>query len=184
MLYKSGSTIKIIVKVIFTIYCILAVLVFAGTVFAAIETENVWMILAGTVAAPLIVFIAWLSSLVMYAYGELTESAVEINETLKEMKKLQQLPQNPGPREPQRCADEFTIADRSAHRENREPAPMREYAQPAMPVSEVEPAAEPAFHFPPAPPLATSDDWICPNCGKKLQKNHRFCAICGTPQPK
>ncbi len=167
MLKKSGKHIKTVVKVVYVIYWIAAVLALAGAVYYAVVTEEPLIAVAGIAGAAAVIFIAWLGSLAMYAYGEIAESAVEMNETLKELLRLQQeaprIQTVPAPA-PAPAQDPVSTRTQTWERPW-EPAP-------AVPAAPVEP--------PVAVPQAI--EWKCPNCGKMLQEDHRFCDNCGAPR--
>ncbi len=159
MLKKSGKSIKTVVKVIYILYWIVAVLLFLASILLAVQRSYPLIAVAGAAAAALVIFIAWLSSLMMYAYGEIAEAAVEMNETLKEIKRLQQ----------------------EAPKIQTVPA-----APAKAPTAERPHSWERPWEPAPAAPVETpvpANEWKCPNCGKKLPMEHRFCDDCGTSRP-
>jgi len=193
MFKNSGKKIMGFVKFVFALSVILAVLALVGGVLYAVSefsystSTMVLMIVGCVLGAALFVLLSFLSLLGLYAFGELTQSNLEIQRILTEM---------------QASSSRITA---QPYRENVRTVPRREEPRPAAP-KPAAPAPVEEPELPPQPERTASfamdykaaagapvipvagageahaqEQLICSKCGAKHGPAANNCRYCGNP---
>lgn len=189
MFKNSGKKIMGFVNFVFYLNLVLALLAaVGGTVYVHMEYEELtYTLLAAVVALAavlLYMLLVFLSLLSLYAFGELTQSNVEIKQLLQQLvDRGREEPESgaaahaapaapaPTPRSPmlekRYPVTPYVPEEPVRTPPAREPAPVQTAAAPA-PVQTVAAPAQPAIVF-------------CPKCGGKHSPTATHCRYCATP---
>ncbi len=151
----------------------------AGFTFRSDVTGILMGLAAGLIVAAVMIFVAWLSQLHLYAYGKMAECSEEECRLLRDLIALQY--NGKAPAAPMASAAPAAKAAPAAPAAKAAPAAPVVNAAPAAPVVNAAPAA-PVVNAAPAAPVvnAAPAERVCV-CGTKLEPNAVFCSECGRP---
>lgn len=204
MFKNSGKKIQGLVKFIFGLNMVLAILAVVGFTLYAYTQTNDWMrtllaAVVGVLAMVLYMLLVFVSLLGAYAFGELAQSNVELRCIVAEMQSSME--RHPAQREPSVRVVPRAVAPQS-------PAPVVQETVPEQPVPVPPVIQEPAVEQPQERPMNFAYDYrgaagapvfpvsgrsqeapapaapgvsICSKCGGKHDAGVNFCRYCGTP---
>lgn len=195
MFRNSGRKITVLAKVLFWLNLVLALGAAAAAVLYAYSTYGVEMALMASLVAVAVavcyMLLVYVGLLMLHAFGELTQSNVEIRRILAENRRAPERPvyvppvpeRAPAPAVPERTPSPAAPAQEDAFPEWRDvdyPAVVRPASAAPFPVPEpVEKPQEPAPKA--APRTAAFGMVYCRRCGAKHEPGVAKCRYCGTP---
>lgn len=183
-----GKRIKGLVKTI-VILSMAVIILFAIVCLAVLDIEYFWQVLIILLGAGLGCFLAWLSGMTLYAYGEIAARLISIDEKLSDYKANETTPQHKAsadqvpPASPS-FAEKFSdrmqasAASFSEKLYNRTHPGAAPHDQSTAGYSRTSTSSSPAPETPAPTPKPIAERWKCYQCGTSNPMERNYCSEC------